>query len=550
MRIVRSFAVTLLFVSALCLSGPLAAEEFCTEPLETESGLVRGMDDPDTATCVWKGLPFAAPPVGELRWKAPQPHEGWSGVRDATEYGARCMQKGIMELAGIGGEIEMSEDCLYLNIWKPAKSGKFPVMVWVHGGGYYGGTGATYYGGHLSENGDLVVVTINYRLNVFGFFAHPALREEDENGSTGSQGTLDQVAALQWVHDNIENFGGDPGNVTIFGESAGGWSICTLVATPLTRGLFHGAILESGGCDTSRNLEEGYDFARATAEKLGCPPDDIDCLRDLSAKKVLRKGSSGMTRGIDYMPHHDGYTLTGTPLEMIRSGDFNKVPFIAGYNRDEFANALKLLPNLYHTRPKKYEKKLVKTFKFSEDQAREAAELYPLSEFKNRPVVAYGRIFAVDAALGCPTYQGLAAASEKHSDTYLYRYDYDGLKYGKYMGAFHGAEVAFVFGRLESTFGFKLTNEKNIDEVKELSRVIQGYWINFAKTGNPNGPCPRGLEDLPEWPAYNPESQMLQVLDTSVRAEPAGMDEKCVFLEDYSKKYEKAIDSTIEPLIP
>jgi para-nitrobenzyl esterase len=535
----------LVFSGLLFVAGPLQADEACSEPVDTKAGLVRGMADTESSTCVWKGIPFAAPPVEELRWASPRPHDPWEGVRDATEFGARCMQKGVMELANLGGDSEMSEDCLYLNIYKPKKSGKFPVMVWIHGGGYFGGTGSTYDGRNLAENGEVIVVTTNYRLNIFGFFAHPELREEDENGSTGSQGTLDQVAAIKWVHDNIEEFGGDPDNITIFGESAGGWSICTLVATPLTNGLFHKAILESGGCDTSRDLEEGYKSASATSDKLGCEADDIRCLRDLPAKKILNKGSKGMiTGGIDFMPHHDGYALTGTPLSMIRSGNFNKVPFMAGYNRDEFAKALKIIPQLYHTRPAKYKKKLVKKFKFSEDQANELARLYPLSEFNNRPVEAYGRMFGVDAALGCPTYQGLAGASEQHPDTYFYRYDYDDLKFGKYMGAFHGSEISFVFGSLDSTFGFALFKEDKMDEAQELSRIIQGYWVNFAKTGDPNGPA------LPDWPAFDPGSQMMQVLDTNTRSEPAGMAGKCGFWEEYSDDITSSIDSLTDALLP
>jgi para-nitrobenzyl esterase len=534
-----------IIVAGLVFAKAALAASPCTEPVMTEAGLVRGMPDEDTATCVWKGIPYAAAPVEELRWASPQPHPGWEDVRDATEFGPRCMQKGIMEVTNIAGEGGMSEDCLYLNIWKPEKSGTFPVMVWVHGGGYYGGSGSTYDGGNLAEAGEVVVVTINYRLNIFGFFAHPALRAEDANESTGSQGTLDQVAAIRWVHDNIAEFSGDPDNITIFGESAGGWSICTLVATPLSRGLFHRAILESGGCDTSQDLEDGYRFARSKAEKLGCPPDDIDCLRQIPAKKVLKKGSGGMlTTGIEFMPHHDDYVLSGTPLSMIRSGQFNQVHFMAGFNRDEFAKALKLLPNLYYTRAAKYRKKLTKRFGLTEQDAQKLVELYPLSEYKNRPVEAYGRMLGADAALACPTFLGLAAASGHHPRTYLYRYDYDGLQYGKYMGAFHGAEIAFVFGNTESSFGFKLITEDKMDEVRELSRIMQGYWVNFAKTGDPNGP------GLPEWQPFDPDTQMMQVLDTNMRAEPAGMKEKCAFWEEYSRKYEKAIDSAVDELIP
>ncbi len=521
-----------------------AAGDSCSDPVGTESGQVQGMADLATDTCVWRGLPFSAPPVGDRRWRAPGPTASWSGVRDASTFGDRCMQKGIMNVVDPGKEAGMSEDCLYLNVWRPRKSGTFPVMVWVHGGGYYGGAGSGYDGSHLAENGDLVVVTVNYRLNIFGFFAHPELREEDEHGSTGSYGTLDQVASLRWVHDNIANFGGDPNNVTIFGESAGGWSICTLVATPLADGLFHKAIVESGGCDTSRDLEAGYASASKAAKKIGCDFDDLDCLKNASTKKVMNRGIGDLISGIDAMPHHDGHALTGTPLSMIRAGNYNQVPLMAGYNRDEFANALKLLPNIYNTPKWSYEKKLVKTFGLSADEATVAAGLYPLAEFRDRPVVAYGRMFAVDAALACPTYLGLASAAKQLPDAYLYRFDYDDMRMGKSLGAFHAAEIPFVFGSGDA-FGGLISNEGNEDAANELTRVIQGYWINFAKTGDPNG------AGLPAWPALDPAAPELQVLDVDVRTEPAeAFAERCDFWDEYAREHGLLIDSLVNALSP
>jgi para-nitrobenzyl esterase len=526
-------ALVTVTAAVLSIAGLARAEVACTEPVQTGSGQVRGMKAAGTPTCAWKGIPYAAPPVGRLRWQSPQPAPAWSGAREMTRFGHRCMQNGIMAMENLTGKEGMSEDCLYLNVWRPQKPGVFPVMVWVHGGGYYGGAASTpmYWGDRLAAAGDLVVVSINYRVNIFGFFALPALREEDPHRSTGGQGTLDQVAALRWVHDNIRNFGGDPDQVTIFGESAGGWSICTLLATPLTEGLVQGAILESGGCEQSRDLETGYRFAQDLAPKLGCKPDDLNCLRNVSAKKVLDRGVEGGMGHLEFMPHHDGYLLTGTPLAMIRSGNFRRVPFLAGSNRDEFGNMLKLKRQLRRVPPDQFEAKLKEEFNTSDDEARALMSLYPLAEFQNRPVNAYGRMFGADMALICPTYAGLLAAARHQPDTYYYHFEYDEMKFGKFLGAAHALELPFIFDSFDRPPMSMLYNRKNLPEAKALSKIIQGYWINFAKTGNPN------QAGLPEWPKFDPSSQKVQVLDTTVQTEPAGMAEKCEFWGNFSKNH-------------
>jgi para-nitrobenzyl esterase len=427
---------------------------------------------------------------------------------------------------------EMSEDCLYLNIRRPAKAGVFPVMVWIHGGGYAGGTGSSefYYGGRLSETGDLVVVTINYRLNAFGFLALPALAEEDEHGSAGSYGSLDQVAALRWVHENIAKFRGDPGNVTIFGESAGGWSICTMVATPLAKGLFQRAILESGGCLASTSLEKGFEQGREAALEVGCDPDDLECLRTKDAKKVLEKMVGTELGGFNYVPRHEGYLLWDSPLAMIQSGRFNNVPFMAGSNRDE-ANALSFLIPLMAPNKKKRAEKLFR------DSADKVKELYPDSEFK-KPKHAYGQAFT-DNALACPTYDGMAAVAGYQAQAYYYRFDFDDMRYGKYIGALHAMEIPFIFDSLDRSPMNLLYPKKKLPEARKLVPVIQGYWINFAKTGDPNGPGPKGLEDLPEWPEFRLDNQKLQVLDVNVRTEPVSekFQERCAFWSDYMEDH-------------
>jgi para-nitrobenzyl esterase len=521
---IRGVGLAFLVMLGWSVIATARSEDICSEPVPTASGLVQGHDDPQTATCFWKGVPYAAAPVGELRFKAPQPKPAWSGVLDAATYGDQCMQV----LAGDKARKHMSEDCLYLNVWRPKQSGSFPVMVWIHGGGYImgsggrGGTGFSFDGGRLAEFGDVVVVTTNYRLHAFGFLADPGLRAEDPNGSTGSYGSLDQAAAIKWVHDNIAGFGGDPGNLTIFGESAGGWSICTMLATPLNQGMIQRAILESGGCEKSESLEQGYEKAKMVWERIGCDPGDLACLRAAPAEKFLGGLKDLYREGMPYAPHEDGYLLTGTPLSMIRAGHYNRVPFVAGSNRNEVDAVLFFRRKLWRARPAQYENRLQSFLGLDQAGAAQVARLYPLGEFGPKPRQAFGRAFT-DAGLACPTYLGLAAAAELEDAAYLYRFDYDEMKYGGHIGALHGMEVPLVFGTLKKPF----YHEKNLGGAKELSRMMQGYWTNFAKTGDPNG------AGLVEWPRFTSENQLRLILDTEVKAEPADMKDRCAFWDTY-----------------
>lgn len=514
---------------ALLFVAEVSRADLCAEPVETESGRVRGVSE--AGTCAWRGIPFAAPPVGELRWASPKPHRAWSGVRESAGYGARCMQKGIMEALNADPSDNMSEDCLYLNVWRPEQSGVFPVMIWIHGGGYSTGTGNSelYRGDRLARDGEVVVVTINYRLNVFGYFAHPALREKDPDQSTGNYGSLDQVAAIEWVRENIKGFGGDPDNITIFGESAGGRAVCTMLATPLARGMFHRAIVESGGCETSAGLEKGYEQARSLVKNFDCDFADLECLRGLPADKLLDQGSPGMVEGgLALIPHHDGHLLSDTPLAMIRSGNYNRVPFLAGYNKDEFGVAVILMPDVFFAGPAKYEKLLAERLGLPEGEAKRLAALYPLDKYGNKPRNAYHQII-VDGFHACPTTLGLTTAAAHNPDAYLYRFDYDGMRGGKYIGAMHSMEIPFIFDAMDRAPVNLLYHKKNMEEAKALSRTIQGYWVNFARTGDPNGP------GLPAWPKLDPDSKKLQVLDVNTRTEEANTFERCSFWKDYSR---------------
>lgn len=528
---IRVLGVLAVFLGALVFCNSAIAD-MCTEPVATGSGFVQGMNSAERETCEWRGIPYAAPPVGELRWQAPQPAPQWSGVKETVTFGDRCMQEGTMTLVDSGSDVEMSEDCLYLNVWRPKKAGKFPVMLWIHGGGYTGGSSSTemYWGDRLAESGEVVVVTINYRLSVFGFLAHPELTKEDPDDSSGSYGSLDQVAAIQWVHDNIENFGGDPDNVTIFGESAGGWSVCTMLATPLNKGKIHKAIMESGGCETSASMEKGYEQARNTARALGCSPGDIECLRNVPAEEILDKGTSGQAEGFVWVPHHDGHLLTDMPLAMIRQGNYNKIPFMAGSNTNEVDAVLLLIPQVKYALPSRYDDLLKKYLGLSQAETEIVTELYPLCEYNNKPKRAMTSL-ATDAGLACPTYTGLVAAAEQQESTYYYRFDYTGMAMGRWIKAAHAMEIPFIFNSMDRKPMNLLYNFANIKEARKLSRIIQGYWINFAYYGDPNGP------EVPDWPAFQPDSTNMQELDLPVTTREAQMADKCEFWEEYNRKH-------------
>ena len=533
------FVISLGF--ALAVAASASAGNLCSDPVATSSGPVQGQSIAETATCAWLGIPYAAPPVGELRWKAPQPVASWTGSRPALEYGMQCMQKQMLGIKNVRNPKGMSEDCLYLNIWRPQKSGKFPVMFWIHGGGFNFGSGKGYPGDRLAAFGDVLVITINYRLNVFGFLASPELRAEDPHASTGSYGSLDQVAALRWVQDNIARFGGDPDNVTIFGESAGGWAICHLLASPTAAGLFQRAILESGNCFASSGLETGYQQEKHIATLLGCKPDDLKCLRAIPAEKLLNQGVEGMLKiGFNFKPHHDGYFLKDTPLATIRSGNYNRVPFLAGSNRDEVNVMVNFLPSLDHASAAQYGPRIQQRLLLSDQETQTLLNAYPLSQYHNRPKQAYAQMLT-DGDLGCFTYLGLAAAATHQPQIYYYRFDYDDMKYGKFIGALHSLEIPFVFNLLDRAGWKPLFPPKKLPPAADLSKIIMSYWTNFAKTGDPNGP------GLPPWPRFSLDSPRVQILDTSISTETPDLAPRCDFWDQYVQTHPPLNESLARP---
>ncbi len=492
---------------------PIAAfgQELCAAQVPTNEGAVTGMKSPAYPVCEYKGIPYAMPPVGNLRWKAPQPAAKRSETFQAIKFGPSCLQN--ESFSGGGQSESFSEDCLYLNIYRPIIKGTqqpqdnlrlLPVMFWIHGGGFTQGAGSytVYEGAHLASVGQVVVVTINYRLDAFGFLALPSLAAEDANHSTGNYGMADQIAALKWVRDNIASFGGDPNQVTIFGESAGGVSVCNLLASKPAAGLFQRGIIESGACDMVGPLDQGFEQGKRLAESRGCAEaDPLPCLRAKSGQELLKTKGSGFKA----TARIDGYVLEASPIELLKKGDYNRVPMLVGNNRDEANIILMLIPGAP-----------LASRKYVQDQIRDALGkradevmgMYSFDDYR-RPIFLTGAIFA--DGFGS---RAFAAAEElsARAPVYLYRFDWHDEFLGGSLGAFHGLELPFVFGNLTArkTALHIALNRKAIKSGTPLSEKMMKYWTNFAKTGDPNG------AGLPAWPKYDRAGRQRIHFDNSI----------------------------------
>ena len=482
--------------------------------VKTTGGLVSGTASADGAVRVFSGIPYAAPPIGELRWRPPQPTVKWEGVRDATKPGPACMQGAMF------GDIsfdQKSEDCLTLNVYTPAppKGGKLPVMVWIHGGGFQAGGGAEpRHDGHAFARKGVVLVTINYRLGVFGFLAHPELTTESARHASGNYGMLDQVAALQWVRDNIAAFGGDPGNVTIFGESAGSFAVSGLMASPLARGLFHKAIGESGaffsaggGTLSLAPLAEAEQAGARFAASAGV--ESIAALRAKPAQEVL----DAAQKTKQFMaPIVDGYFLSSDAYTIYAAGQQSQVPVLAGWNADEMRAAVTLRP----------QKPTAQSFA---DEARKRFGAHADAILKAYPAASDAEALESAAALGSDMFIGYSTWKwiEMHGASGrvpVYRYSFDRKipvpPDNKVMGvpatsadigARHAGEIEYVFGALEISLPKVPWEEAD----RKLSDAMTTYWANFARTGDPNGP------GLPAWPRYNAGGSRVLHLDVAIK---------------------------------
>ena len=512
----KSYVVAVLvFFSSLIAAnmGHASTGEFnysiCNQSVTTTEGPIQGVGN--DGYCHFYGIPYAAPPVGELRWKAPQPAQTRNDLLVADQYGSNCI-----ELITIfpNRHSKPSEDCLYLNIWRPEKEGDYPVMLFLHGGAWLLGSGSwpIYDGRNFARNHDVVVVTVNYRLGSFGYLYHEKLANEDPNGSSGNYGLLDQIAALKWVQQNIDEFGGDKNNVTVFGESAGGGSVCHFMASSLTSGLFHKGIMQSGLCDFMVNDQTGGAIkGHAFSESMGCSEaeDELACLRNLPTSRIKRAFTSS-----EFTPHIDGYVLKQSASETIKQGRFNNVPLMAGNNRAEHRTLTGFIPTFL------IPNFLVKSFaigNLDEQDYETWKTFYPKEKYRGRLFEAYIESW-LDSVLVCSTYDALDYASLYQSQVYYSQFDHDQQLLGSLIGGGHGLELPFVF------------NSVDLDPVRyiypkratALAETMNAAWSRFAKYGDPSG------ENL-DWPSYSQRQKWRMHFDVESGKQLTKIESRCEF---------------------
>jgi para-nitrobenzyl esterase len=499
--------MTLSKLALLCMAlAPLALASTAradTPPrVEVEGGAVVGTHADELA--VFRGIPFAAPPVRELRWKAPQPVEPWQGDLVADRFSPMCLQalrakNSVFYL----GEESSSEDCLYLNVWSGAKAGgKEPVMVFIYGGGWTIGSASLplYDGAPLAHKG-VVTVSFNYRVGALGFMAHPELTAEGK-GSSGNYGLMDMIAALKWVKANIARFGGDPGNVTLYGQSAGSVAIALLAASPQATGLFHRAIGESGGYALGgrlATLAEGEKAGVAAAAKLKAT--SLQALRNLGGDAIVA-GDNTMR------PVIDGVVLPQQPIDVYAAGKQMKVPVLIGSNADEgTAYPVVMTPAAFEADARKRygadADALLKLYPAkTEDEAR--ASSYAL--MRDRTFAAPMRLWGVEQSKVAPVFMCHFSRVHPFVDGVAFQQQDPGSK----MGAYHGSEMAYAYGTYDVLNKFGTTRAWNDGDIR-YSDAMMLYWLSFAHSGDPN------VENQPTWPAYKPDSEQVMLFGADIK---------------------------------
>lgn len=487
--------------------------------VQTNSGKVSGTVNATGDVHIFRGIPFAAPPVGELRWKAPQPVQPWSDVKKCDAFSASPMQAKPTPFMMYTPEFlipeqPISEDCLYLNVWTAAKSSKEkrPVIVWIYGGGFVsGGSACAIYDGEELAKKGVVFVSINYRVGVFGFLAHPELSKESNGQGSGNFAFLDQIAALKWVQQNIAAFGGDPRRVTIAGQSAGSFSVNTLMASPVAKGLFQRAIGESGAMFNA----DGRALTLKAAEDNGIRfmqtvhANSIEDMRKISAED-LQKAAGSFASG----PVIDGYVLTESVYDIFNAHKQNDVPLLTGWNGDEgFSFGKTPTVDEYKENAQKQYGELADEF----------LKVFPGNDStqiqKSQFALGRDNLFAWQAY----TWARMQSSKGK-SKAFLYQFNH--VSPGQETwGAFHTSEVPYALHTLHEW------NLEWTDADKRLEDIISSYWVNFAKTGDPNG------DGVPKWSAYNAEEDAVMVLNVGAQiAQPISVKDQFDFIDKYQEK--------------
>lgn len=503
-------------------SSDTPAQDLC---ITSDDGRIKGIKK--NGIYSFKGIPYAAPPIGERRWQPPQPVSPWTEVKECTHYKTMAPQP-IYPKGSFFKQpnYPQSEDCLHLNIWSSDTSAnrKMAVMVWIHGGYFnYGGGALPHYDGEQLAKMEVVVVTINYRLGVLGFLGHPALSEASPEGVSGNYGLLDQIAALHWIQANIAFFGGDPDNITLFGESAGAWSISLLVVSPLAKGLFHRAIAQSGGAtgpapflkEEKKNKKSGEAAGLAFAK--AAEVSSLTALRALSIDELLK---ATKLSGFYTEPYVDGWFLPDEPRFLMENGALHQIPILLGSNRDEataFADPRSLPTTAEDFRQSLYDK--------YGDLAPKLLEGYPVEEDSDVLIAHLNRLG--DQLFTLSMRHWARRSAQAQIPTYLYYFTrVPNIPKKAYYGSYHGAEIPYAFGNLD-----KIPVEGIFDSYDyDLSRHIMAYWTEFAKTGDPNTPS------SPNWEAYQRETAFYMELGDEVALKQHLLAHRLDILEEVTRR--------------